>query len=146
MASNHPHGDVAGKPEHAEASDELRRLLGLAEEIQERYEFLSRRSYFARFVFTGTAIFGLLSVYLSLLATDIPSAYVAAGASLFGVYLGAMFSLYARRLAQGLSRESRALHEVVQVVREVESAHAIEENWLPLERAEFRIRLSRFDA
>ncbi len=40
--------------------------------------------------------------------------------------------------------ELRALDEVLELLREVESAIAKEERWSTLERAEFRIRLSRF--
>lgn len=67
-------------------------------------------------------------------------------ASGLAFYAFAFEAVVARRYRSRMERERRALYEVVGLVREVEQAQSIDEDWSPLQRAEFRIRLSRFDA
>jgi len=128
-----------------EVTSELRRLLDLADEIQTKYDLATRRKseLFAREVVA--VIIGVVSA--GVVATTLSLGLVMGAGILAGV-LGILVleETLRSRLQRQADQEERALGEVISIVREVEMAMAYEEDWSPLERAEFRIRLSRFDA
>jgi hypothetical protein len=130
-----------------ESSDELRRLLDLAETLQDEYESGVRRLVVWR-------LYQALSVVLSLVAAGVLLALnghdkvlLASTAVVVGlIYVGMIeVLLRTRGIARHIARDRRALRQVVDLIREVEQASAVAERWPPLQRAEFRIRLSRFD-
>ena len=63
------------------------------------------------------------------------------------IFLGIAFvsESYINKLRGMLKRDSRARASIVELLRETEGYIAKEENWSTLERAYFRIRLSRFE-
>jgi hypothetical protein len=66
---------------------------------------------------------------------------LAAGSSLAFVSVAA--EVFLRRSHPRLEADRRALQEVLSLVRETEGVVSARENWSVLERAQFRIRLSR---
>jgi uncharacterized membrane protein YcjF (UPF0283 family) len=50
-----------------------------------------------------------------------------------------------RRIQRLKSRDQHALHDIVELLREIVGILAKKQEWAPLERMQFRIRLSRFD-
>jgi Flp pilus assembly protein TadB len=132
--------DSAANAASADPLDELRRLLELAETIQDRYEFLQRRLYVVR-----AAQLGLVAAAAVVAIATNVRVYAAAigGAALYAALVEVLLR---RNLERRVARERRALAEVVELVREVEGASSLANRWSALERAEFRIRLSRFDA
>jgi hypothetical protein len=128
-----------------EVASELRRLLDLAEEIQAKYESAARRR---SDMFAQEVVVGLTGIVSSgVIATSLNFGLPIGLGLLVGV-IGFLFlaETVRARLQRRVDQEERALGEVVAIVREVEMAMAHEEDWSPLERAEFRIRLSRFEA
>ena len=128
-----------------EVTSELRRLLDLAEGIQAKYESATRRrnEIFAQEVIV--AVIGAIGAGIvgNTLNWGRPLALgLLVGAAGFVAFM----EITRGRLSRQAVHEERALEEVVSIVREVETAMARDEDWSPLERAEFRIRLSRFDA
>lgn len=62
---------------------------------------------------------------------------------LFSIFL--FQTLFINDFKKQFSADKRALTEVLQLLRETSNSIAEQENWSVLSRAEFRIRLSRFD-
>jgi hypothetical protein len=127
--------------------DEMRRLLSLAETIQVSLDAASRRVAYWRtiqaaavLVAVATAGVGLATSSSSSLRVSLLIAAVTVGAT----YAGMVNRLVQRAVMQA-DRDRRALSQVVDLLRETEGSFAKKEHWSTLERAEFRIRLSRFD-
>ncbi len=64
---------------------------------------------------------------------------------LYGFATGATLVYMQARIRRQVVRERRALHSIVSMLRDLEKGIAEKNNLSTLERAEFRIRLSRFD-
>ena len=63
----------------------------------------------------------------------------------YSTYMGWYFWQILRRRTMQLRKDQRALFELLNMLREIEQAVAERNNVSAIERAEFRIRLSRFD-
>ena len=124
-------------------SQELVDLLELAESVQASYESSVRRQsvwWLAEVVLAAAAA---LFVVYGLVWARSPTAWIAGAVALVAY----SFTIDVA-LLRGIRRRSRsdrnALHEVLKLLREVEGVTSAEDNWTPLQQAEFRIRLSRF--
>jgi hypothetical protein len=130
---------------------ELERLLKLAESIHERIIYLETRLRSVRLLeFALLCGFGA-AVVSTLGSRQFPDWNYLLQSPLRTVLLIvplmvliAMQSLVAT-MRRASRPERRALSEVVALLREASDGIAYSENWSVLERAEFRIRLSRFD-
>lgn len=130
---------------HLEDSD-FRRLLDLADTIQSSHEASERRIATFRFAEALALIGAVLIAALGAMAdynSERLSALVIA--AFVGVAVAAAHVFMLRRLQIRAYRDRRALDEVVPLLRELEALTARDEGWSPIERAEYRIRLSRFD-
>ena len=138
--------------------ENFRDLLGLAEDIQGRCDDLARRaSTYSLMALSLVAVF-LLVLLVTLFVNNVPldsgiplleirdsldllvvvgiHAYIG-----FGVVLAYVLT---SRIRRRLNREHRSLYEVLDLLREVESSYSSKYDLSPLERAELRIRMSRF--
>lgn len=125
--------------------DELTGLLDLAEDMQRGVDGLIRRRLMYSTVGASLIVLAILLGALFSLYIRTQSARVL-GFALVGTLLAlASALLYGQTRWNWLARrDQRALGEVVSLLREIESTTAAGEGWSPLQRAEFRIRLSRF--
>jgi hypothetical protein len=125
-------------------SQELGDLLALAEKVQASYESSARRETLWRLIVTVLVTAGVVAAVVGLGTTAPTGAWVGAGA--FLVFYGAAINLLMIQRFRRRSRSDRiALREVLTLLHEIESVKAAESEWTPLQRAEFRIRLSRFE-
>jgi hypothetical protein len=129
---------------NSQTSREVDKLLRLAEGLQEKCEQYERRLWIVLFgaigLISGCLAFGS---YMSSLSDRNYGWWGFALGNTAGVLSGLYFFQYrTRRL---IRREGRALHSIVNMLRELESGFAEKNEWSVLERAEFCIRLSRFD-
>ena len=123
---------------------ELGDLLELAERVEASYESSLRRGILLRLI---EAIFFLGAIGMFLYAAftaTIPVAWFASGSILL-VYVVAVDRVLVQRIRRRSRSDRNALRDVLLLLHEVEGVAATEESWTPLQRAEFRIRLSRFD-
>ena len=124
-------------------------LLHLAEELQDKCDQHERRLGTMHAIsISATATLGILAIMLSVgLTRSDPDSLKAATAILWlcafssGVYT----FVWPSKTRQNLIRDRRAMLGIVDMLREIEKAIADKENLSPLERAGFRIRLSRFN-
>jgi uncharacterized membrane protein YhaH (DUF805 family) len=125
---------------------EAEKLLKMAEELNEKSERTERRLYMYAFMVVTTifAIFSMLFTFQELFNyPDNPFLVV-----LIFFYTGTLIaagSLLVMRVMKRRKRDQRALYEIVDMLRELEHSMMEREQISQLERAEFRIRLSRFD-
>ena len=132
--------------------DVAERYEGECQEVRERMGRLAGR-YLALMlgvICWALAILPFLSFVLSdiSLDTSLFASYIVTTQVIVAIVVGLSTVFFFRRrsaLRTQLKGEERALAEVVRLLREVEGAIAEAEDWSTLERAEFRIRLSRFD-
>ena len=138
---------ATGHEEPGRLYEEADKLLGFAERLQDRCEQYERR----RWLLVGggaglTAAFICLGIYLIIRPfaegwgyfwTVVPFLYGFGGTT----FLRFMWA----KVDQQLARERRALHSIVDMLRDLEKGIAERNNLSALERAEFRIRLSRLD-
>lgn len=126
------------------------RLLGLAESLQRDAEELSNKinQLFYRYALSVAFVLGGYAVFFRSAYPEAPFERfviffvgVAVLGAAGGVWLVALLRSARKRLA--VSR--RSLREVLSLLRESEPTLAIEERWTSLQKAEFRIRLARFD-
>jgi hypothetical protein len=131
---------------HRERSDaqELADLLDLAERIQASYEASSRRKGVFRLLQLTVAVGCVGSLLYGLVAAQATAVWAISSAVLAGYTIGIDVMFVRRTRRQGL-RDRYAMKQVLDLVRELEGVTALDENWTPLQRAEFRIRLSRFE-
>lgn len=124
-------------------SQELVDLLELAESVQASYESSVRRQsvwWLAEVVLAAGAV--LFLVY-GLTWAESPAVWIGAAAA-FVAYSCAIDVALLRGIRHRSRSDRNALHEVLKLLREVEGVASAEDDWTPLQRAEFRIRLSRF--
>ena len=131
-----------------EKIDEIEKLLSLAEELKDRYDNLIQRIIFHRTIQSIMAVLGvaaLLSLYLLKNTLDKPFATVVFYFLIIFSISEFVLTLYFESLIRRLKRQTypdlKAISEIVALLREIEGT----EDWSALERAQFRIRLSRFD-
>ena len=129
----------------ADDREDLDRLLSLAEEMRDKLDYGLRRLDLLRLMQLlcgSTAVFAIAIGFL--LGFD---SYRFTSAGVGGIMLlyTLMSQVLIQRLRVRMRPDRRALSEVIGILRETESAVASENDWSPLERAEFRIRLSRFE-
>jgi hypothetical protein len=129
------------------STDELRRLLDLADELQDSYEVSLRRRLLTRLA--PLAIVVPVAVGLAVLGSTAKSSTTGLAGSLGIAVVFFASAVYTRvtlqqPLSRRVARDRKALNEVIRLLHEVEGPIAREEGWSALERAEFRIRLSRF--
>ncbi len=133
------------EPKRGAKRREIDRLLDLAEQVESRAESLNQRIYIFYVVSLAYLVGGgYFAYYFANKVTD-KAEWLLPVATLVGVVFVAIgvFPLL-NRLQRRRRAELRALDEVLSLLRETESALAKEQGWSTLERAEFRIRLSRF--
>lgn len=131
----------ATKPEELE---DFRRLLELADSIQEHLERGQRRLWIARLVQASVVLAGFIfafSIQSSTASSDFAAISVTLAVGIVG-YVVAVDFLIRTRFSRTVNRDSRALHDITQMLREMEATMA---DAPVLERAEIRIRLSRYD-
>lgn len=133
-----------GRKLHEEAD----KLLRLAEGFQDKCEQYERSLWMLLAI--GVGMFGAFLLAGAYLSSAVPDDSVYRGwiwpLGLF--YLIADFALVywmAEKIRRKLARERRALLGIVDMLRGLEKGIAERDNLSTLERAEFRIRLSRFD-
>jgi len=131
---------------HSQQSEaqELSDLLDVAERIQSSYEASRSRASAGDFIEIILAILALAAFAGALL---LPSWGVLVGLVSGGLLLGytAMFDKGIQRIRRRSETDRQALQEVLDLLREIEGIAAMEGTWSRLQRAEFRIRLSRFE-
>jgi hypothetical protein len=138
-----------GAPAEPNVYQEAEKLLKIAEQWEEKCETRERRLELVRLLAimaTFTLIIAGFGLYYGIKNEDWE--YRAVVIAVVAVNMSGMayYWLYiwgkSRRL---LERDQRALYEIVDMLREVEKGIAERYQLSSLERAEFRIRLSRFD-
>lgn len=135
--------------DHVQSSQrisDLERILVLAEEMQEKCLRYSQRIELYRgleFVFIGGGT--TVAIWLSLRGTisfsnNLPFLAIAIIPLIYAAVLEYLVGKMKRRTLP----DRIALADLVELLRETESALGEAENWSTLDRAQFRIRLSRF--
>jgi len=123
-------------------------LLEFAGELQDRCDQSSQRLLSYRTAASGLVI-GAVTIGVAIGSfADLGrfSALSATSAAVLGIMYGASIELVlARKVATRLRRDRRALSEVLDLLRAVESSLAELEQLTPLGRAKLRVQLSRFD-
>jgi len=131
--------------------EELEELLSFAEQLHEKLENLNRRVSLYRLfqILAAGASLALLALGLVIGRLWEPALY----RSEFSIILiivastaavtGAGMWLFVNRMRARSYPDRAALEEIVELIREIESVAADNEAWSALERARFRIRLSR---
>ena len=140
-------GTTMTKEDSLTLYSDAEKLLSLAEKLQEKCEFYERRKWLGIFFCTGSIMAMLfLSLYIAYRPYQEGKGSLVAG-MLCGYAISCiiptvyLWSQYSRLI----TREQRALHSIVDMLRDLETGISEESNLTTLERAEFRIRLSRFD-
>ncbi len=126
--------------------DELRSLLALAYEIQASLEGARRRLAMLRITELVIAVL-LLGGSTSILVAESSSVARAISASLIvgsAVVAAGVEVVLVRPLRREIRRQDRALHEVVNLLRELERFIAEDRSWSTFQRAELRTRLALF--
>lgn len=123
---------------------ELTDLLDVAERIQASYESATRREGLWRLL-EGMAFAAASALLLFGILSSGPTLPIAVGTVGIVVYVFFADAVVVQRIRRRSKRDRRALREVLDLVREVGGFAAVDEDWTPLQRAEFKIRLSRFE-
>lgn len=132
----------------SERISDLERILALAEDLQDKSRFYSQRIEMyraAQIILGGGGIFLLswLTVRGALNPLGTSQLYlIMIMISLFAYAVALEYLI--RKLKRRTLPDRLALAELVELLRETESALGERENWSTLDRAQFRIRLSRF--
>lgn len=136
-------------------TEDLEKLLDIAESLQEKCDLVARRIDILRII-QFSLILLATTIFLSRFIRVPHSEYDIYNSSTYisFFFLGIIYSFFMvicaqqmiRRIERRVLADQRALSEIVQLLRETESIVAEEERWSTLQRAQFRIRLSRFGA
>jgi Flp pilus assembly protein TadB len=127
-------------------SRELSDLLGLAESIQASYESSRRRESLWELVEAVLVLAGVTAFISAVVSDDQEGLWIGVAAGVAAaIYAIAADAVVVQRIRRRSKRDRRALREVLDLLSELEGVASIEESWPPLQRAEFRIRLSRFE-
>ncbi|GEM_PF-4693664 len=129
-----------------ERSIHVEKLLVLAERFQEKCELHERRIWFMGFVsaFFVFACLGLATYWFATYQSPTDRVFNS-GFLVYTIMFAFSVVYYLTRYHRFLRRDRRALFSIVDMLREFESALVKRNQMSMLERAEFRIRLSRFD-
>ncbi len=132
------------------SEEDLESLLKLAEELKEKVEDESKLKQlrFFRIVQIGAFLILPYYVYSTITSFGVQTTFEKGVDLLFiGFLIGTITGTEAtlRIIKKSIIPEKLALREVLQLLREVHGTIAEREDWSILKRAEFRIRLSRFD-
>jgi len=125
-------------------AQELGDLLELAEKVQASYESSARRESLWRLIEAVLLISGTLAAVFGAIAATVPVLWLVGGSTLL-IYAFVVDHGLIRRIRRRSASDRNALREVLSLLHELEGIAAAEDNWTPLQRAEFRIRLSRFE-
>lgn len=127
------------------AAKDVDKLLALAEQLQEKCDESSRRMSQRIFILLAMAgaIVGMIAIVPMMLPTQHSSFWTGIGV-LYLLAIAAFGLLTFNRSRENIHRDVRALYAIVDMLREIEASIAKESKMSTLERAEFRIRLSRF--
>ena len=128
------------KTEEDKSRQEINKLLELAEKIQEEIEKRTNLVAINSFMVLVSFFVALaLMVKFDFSQEAVLMAIAIAGLSASLIFLQQKSIINKRAIDQ------RALGEVLRLVREAGSVLATKDDWSTLEKAEFRIRLSRFE-
>lgn len=137
----------------SERTAELEKLLSLAEELYEKCEWRNRAIDRYRLYQLSFLVIGMLIAAWGISRSYFTQPSPGPGPSYrdfiflfeFAVVAYALaFEYLIRRAKYRVMPDVVALSELVELIRETESVIAESEHWSTLERAQFRIRLSRF--
>lgn len=137
----------------SEPTAELEKLLSLAEELHEKCDWRNRAIDRYRLFQLSLLVIGVLIAAWGITRSYFTQAWFESGPSYrdivflfeFAVVAYALtFEYLIRRAKYRVMPDVVALSELVELIRETESIIAESEHWSTLERAQFRIRLSRF--
>lgn len=128
--------------------EEANKLLLLAEGFQDKCEQYERSLWML--LATGVSMFAVLllaGMYLGSAVSDdsVFRRWAWPLESLYSLAVVAFLYWMAEKTRRKMARERRALHSIVDMLRGLEKGIAEKDSLSTLERAEFRIRLSRFD-
>jgi hypothetical protein len=125
---------------------EAEKLLRMAEELNENCERQERRLYMYGFSVVS-AIVAIISVLFTFreMFNNQGNASLIVLILFYTVAMLAAGTFLVMRVLKRRRRDQRALYEIVDMLRELEHSMMEREQVSQLERAEFRIRLSRFD-
>lgn len=136
------------RQERNQLGKDAEKLLELAEELHDRCERYDRKSFIFNFV-GPLGAFGMIIVGYLITFYSGSNQVIAITGGISGIFYAIAFFSYAllmhRRYSALYKRESRALHSIVSMLREIEQSIAQQEGMSAIEQAEFRIRLARFD-
>lgn len=142
MPSNRISDDSPSK-----SREEIDSLLKLAEELQEKCDSMSKRIEQYRFgqiaLVLIAILVGIFSIWIKPPSESFEKMFIAVLVTGQLSYAG-LFEYIIRRNKRRREPERDALVEVVELLRETGTGIAEAEKWSALDRAEFRIRLSRF--
>lgn len=128
-------------------STEVAELLRMAEDLRDRLDGLQRRISLYRMTELLVVLmvlgFGVVAA-ANWSASTVAAAGIVATFGCAGVYVLLGEGGLLRTLARRRDEEARALSQIVAILRETEAALAEQQDWSTLDRAQFRIRLSRF--
>ncbi len=131
------------------SEEDLESLLKLAEGLKEKIDKNFRGNLIGTLRWLQLfALFALAASLISQGFSEISLSSIPLGRQfLIFIYFFALFiaEVEIRRIKRELAPDKFALKEVLQLLREVHGTIAEREDWSILKRAEFRIRLSRFD-
>jgi len=136
---------LMGREEGRRMYEESDKLLHLAEGLQDKCEQYERR--LSMLIMMGIGIIAVIGpAVFYLLQSAWPDRWDGVVfAACYGLVVGAYLSHMRIKIHRQLARERRALHGIVDMLRDLEKGIAEKNNLSALERAAFRIRLSRFD-
>lgn len=137
-------------PSTSRSSEDLEKLLSLAEGLQERCDVVERRIEMYRVLqglLAGGGVLSLLYIVMPHSIVRVSPASTESTTYLFVVatcFAYAAFTEYwLRRIRRRNLPDRVALRRVISLIHETESAVSRYEHWSPLDRAQFQIRLSR---
>jgi hypothetical protein len=134
-------------------TDDLEKLLSLAEQLQDKYEIFSRRIEMYRFCQWGIGITLVAILGWVMISTPFNSQTIGQDriwtsvGGIFGVTIVyiAGIEYWIRRLRRRSYPDRRALQSLLELIRETEGSIAQSRGWSALDRAQFQIRLSRLE-
>jgi len=137
--------------ELATKEGEIEKILSLAEELQEKNERYSTRISMFRVVELTTIFLGITIslLFFKVNEFDIVNFYglLSVLVSIFIILASFIYTIeyiIVRNYIKRRRRDSRALYEIVEMLRELGEFQGKNEGWSELDRAQYRIRLSRF--
>lgn len=138
--------EPSSRPPSTEAVSELEKILNLAETLQESADRLESRIGLNKTISSALILAGFAMAAVSWLTLEDTRRHIYPIASVIIAMLLAVSTQSAiARLSKRKDRDQRALLRLVELLRETESIISEVNGWSPLERAQFQIRISRFD-